>query len=105
MMIGAMSQKQLVGFQLLHSNFNREVFANFIYQIAISQTEQLEEGQQLVLFMDNYPTHRYRSLMQFCSSNNIILLYNLPRKSELNLIEYLWEYLKRPLRFMINYKG
>lgn len=104
MMIGAMSQTSIIGFQLLHSNFSKDVFANFIYRLSLKEIQQLKDGQQLVLFLDNCSTHRYQSLMEFCRLNNIVLFFNLPRKSELNPIEFLWEFIKRPFRQMTTYK-
>lgn len=104
MLLGAMSQKQMVGLQLLHSGLNKEVFTNFVYQVVMNQIPQLEVGQQIVLFMDNCSSHRYQNFLEFCRLNNIILFFNLPHKSDLNPIEYLWEFVKRPLRKLTTYK-
>ena len=103
MMIGAMTQKRVAGLQLLHSGFNSLVFLHFIKRVIESEVETLEKDQQLVLFMDNCPSHRSQLLFEFCRLNHVIVLFNLAHMSQFNPIEYLWEYLKRPLRKMTTY--
>lgn len=105
LMLGAMSQTGLVGFQLLHSGFNKEVFANFIVQVVSRQLQLITDNEQLVLFVDNCGSHRQSAMLDFCRKNNVVVLFNLPRRSEFNPIEFLWEYLKRPLRKLVTYSG
>lgn len=104
MLVGALTQRRLAGFQLLHSGFNAATFTNFVAKVVRNEVVSLEPNQQLVLLLDNAPSHRGRDVFDFCRANNIIVLFNLPHMSQLNPIEYFWEYVKRPLRSMVTYK-
>ena len=98
-----MNREQIVALQFLHSNFGSKIFLNFVQATVKRVLENQNERRQIVLFLDNCPSHRSQDLIKFCRSNNIILLFNLPKMSQFNPIEYLWEYLKRPLRKLTDY--
>ena len=101
--LGAMSRKRVEAIQFVHSNFNSHIFFSFCRKLIETVADKTDANRQLVFFMDNCPSHRSRQLLELCRSNNIIVMFNLPRRSELNPIEYLWEVVKRPFRSMTEY--
>jgi len=104
MLLGAMSQSKLVALQLLHSNFSSDIFLNFVQGLINEVKTKITPNQQIILFLDNCSSHRSSGLLSFCRCSGVTLMYNLPRLSQLNPIEYLWEFLKRPLRKLTGYK-
>ena len=103
--IGAITQRKVYCLQVLNSNFSGSIFNSFIREILLSLKKRNHSNRQLVLFLDNCSSHRSNDLLSFCSSNGVILLFNLPHHCELNPIEFFWEYIKRPLRNITNYNG
>jgi len=101
--IGAMSDDNVIACQFIHSGINAKLFNYFVYQVVRKILSNGVCDKQIVVLLDNSSNHRDKELRKFCEKNNIVLLYNLPHKCELNPIEYLWEFIKRPLRQTVDY--
>lgn len=103
MLVGAMNRDGVVGVRFLHSSFVTTAFIDFALEILRHVAERERGRRQIVLFLDNAPTHRSTEFLQFCRQNGVIVLFNLPHSPQLNPIELLWEFVKRPLRSITDY--
>lgn len=48
--------------------------------------------------MDNAPSNRVQAVKDLSSKYNVLFLYNVPGTPQLNIIEHLFEYIKRDIR-------
>jgi putative transposase len=103
-MLGAVTARDLVSLQFVHSNVNREVFFNFVRTTLEFVRRRQKKNKTIVLMLDNCPIHRSSMLTNFCARKGVMLVYGLPQKCQFNLIEYFWEYMKRDLRTMTSYE-
>lgn len=101
--LGAMSRKQILAIQFLRSGFTSNAFRYFVYELLEKFYLHQNNTRQLVIVLDNCSSHRYHQLKELSRKTDILFLLNLPHRCELNPIEYLWEFAKRPLRGMTEY--
>lgn len=103
MMLGAMTREKVLAAQILLSSFTGQAFAQFFREALRPLLQQSADHRQLVVFLDNCPGHHAATIKDFCREHHIVLLFNLPHRSELNPIEHMWEFIKRPFRGWTTY--
>ena len=102
--IGAIDLGGLVAAQFVRSGLGGKTFTEFICRVARELSHRRRDRRKIVVFLDNASSHRSPALLDFCDRNNVLLLFNLPQRSPLNMIEYAWEFAKRELRSMTTYR-
>lgn len=95
---GAMDRHKILAAQFVSSGKGAQVFQNFVFHLIRLHSIGRTAKRQLVIFLDNCPTHRGTDLKALSQRTGVVFLFNLPHRCSLNPIEFAWEFVKRPLR-------
>lgn len=104
MIVGAMTQDELLAVQFLRHGFRSSTFAHFLFRVLKELRTVRNERRTIVVFADNATMHISEETRRTCSYFRSVLLLNLPGYPMLNPIELLWEFLKRPFRTQSSYQ-
>lgn len=104
MLMGCMSHRGIESLVFLEENLNSEKFCFFVENTLRLVRLTQGCGKTTVILMDNASCHRSLFLRKFMRKLGVHCVFNLPGHPQANVIEHLWEYLKRDLRKMNNYK-
>lgn len=104
-LLGAIDSSEVIALQFVRSSINSNVILSFFEQLFHRLTNDINDKRTIVLFLDNCPSHHSVSVKDLAKKAGVILLYNMPHTSQINPIEYFWEYLKRPFRSLVNHFG
>ena len=95
----AITQDDIVGFQLVEGGSDGTLFENFIYRV-LNQLRQDEKTKRrkIVVFLDNAATHQQGRLNTLAEKFGVTFLFSAAYSPWLQAIENLFNSLKRHLR-------
>jgi transposase len=79
-------QGKVITTLLTDQAINAETFKKFLHNLRLNSTL----SETIYVYLDNLRLHHTNQIKQFCSLNNIVLVFAPPYSSEFNPIERLW---------------
>ena len=86
--VAIISQRSgLVAINMRPGSYKSDEFIDFIRSVTENQREVIKNG---VILLDNASIHTSKKTKAFLNQNDVKVIYNLPRRPDLNAIEMFW---------------
>jgi transposase len=99
----ACTTKKIINFWI-STKCNKVTTTSFLYETILKYRKE-EKNKILVIFLDNATMHYSQEMTLLAQKLGVYLFFNAPYSSKINLIEYVFEKIKRNIRKKTEKKG
>ncbi len=92
-LLKAISREKIIGYELIETNVNSEMYLNFIKKIMKTRL-----NKKKTIFQDNARIHHAKIVKEYALKRGIVLKYNPAYSPEFNPIEYVFSKIKTDFR-------